>query len=617
MLNKKLLLASICALSLMAKAQTVSLFAGAPHLTDFDWHSYSGNTNSIPATSDSFALPWGIVNDTTGKWWISDLTKMYIVSGSSSIVRGGFTGSPMSPGAEDYINATGTNSRFSQPHGICVHPKTNDVYLCDFGNNVIRKGLKFVNISNPSVWSNFAGVQSFLIGGYKDGAVGTAKFNAPEDIVVTSDGGTFYVSDQANHCIRKINGGNVTTVAGDTIDGDKLGIGKAARFSYPSGLFLENDNSLLVCDRNNSKIKRINLTTGEVTLVVSGLFAPTDVVNLFGLLYITDHNSIRTWDGSKLKLYAGKYGVEGYSNGKDSSARFRGLALMCYDKKSQSLYVADNGNNCFRKVSVIATPTADFWANKTNATVGEIVTLHNSGKNGTSFLWTITPGTYTLENGSKLTDSVLYVSFSAVNSYSVTLKATNPAGSDTKLKSSYINVSVISGLKPTTDFIANKTSVLLTDTVSFIEQSGNSPTSWSWTITPATFTYLSGTTSTSRFPKVKFTASGKYTIKLTATNANGDVDKIRTDYITVAANSVNALHTLPVNIYPNPASQTIQLGVRPKGSILVTGINGITQNFETNNAMADISKLAAGIYFVRFENVSGEVFVGKFVKIKD
>ncbi|MGX7668813.1 VPS10 domain-containing protein [Flavobacterium pedocola] len=53
------------------------------------------------------------------------------------------------------------------------------------------------------------------------------------------------------------------------------------------------------------------------------------------------------------------------------------------------------------------------------------------------------------------------------------------------------------------------------------DNSNNTPTSWLWSITPATFSFANSTTATSQNPQVLFNASGSYTIQLTATNAFG------------------------------------------------------------------------------------------------
>jgi len=67
-------------------------------------------------------------------------------------------------------------------------------------------------------------------------------------------------------------------------------------------------------------------------------------------------------------------------------------------------------------------------------------------------------------------------------------------------------------------------------TVSFTDQSTNSPTSWAWD-----FDNDGTVDSTDQNPTHTYTSAGTYTVKLTATNAGGSDDEIKTDYITVAS----------------------------------------------------------------------------------
>jgi len=67
----------------------------------------------------------------------------------------------------------------------------------------------------------------------------------------------------------------------------------------------------------------------------------------------------------------------------------------------------------------------------------------------------------------------------------------------------------------------------------FTDQSTNSPTSWLWTITPATHSYMGTTSNTSQNPTVSFNQPGAYTVSLTATNAIGSNTLTKTDYIHV------------------------------------------------------------------------------------
>lgn len=89
---------------------------------------------------------------------------------------------------------------------------------------------------------------------------------------------------------------------------------------------------------------------------------------------------------------------------------------------------------------------------------------------------------------------------------------------------------------PVANFIGNPTTVNVNGTVQFTDQSTGTPTSWSWSIAPATgWSYAGGTSATSQNPQVTFTTVGLYTITLTATNAQGSDQEIKTNYITVTA----------------------------------------------------------------------------------
>jgi len=93
-------------------------------------------------------------------------------------------------------------------------------------------------------------------------------------------------------------------------------------------------------------------------------------------------------------------------------------------------------------------------------------------------------------------------------------------------------------LPPTANFGADIIYPCLGETVSLADSSTNSPTSWSWSISPNTFTYVNSTSATSQDPQVQFSASGMYTITLTASNANGMDSQTRTGFITAGGLSL-------------------------------------------------------------------------------
>ncbi|MFC2140882.1 PKD domain-containing protein [Acidobacteriota bacterium] len=83
---------------------------------------------------------------------------------------------------------------------------------------------------------------------------------------------------------------------------------------------------------------------------------------------------------------------------------------------------------------------------------------------------------------------------------------------------------------PVADFIADNTTIMVTESVQFTDQSTNYPTSWDWTFaggTPAT--------STEKNPLVTYNTPGVYDVTLTVSNAAGTDTITKVDYITVTA----------------------------------------------------------------------------------
>ncbi len=193
-------------------------------------------------------------------------------------------------------------------------------------------------------------------------------------------------------------------------------------------------------------------------------------------------------------------------------------------------------------ISVLFAPVADFSADITNPAIGQTVTFTDlSANNPTSWSWDFSPATVTYVGGTTSASQNPQVQFSAGGLYTVTLTATNASGSDGETKTDYISVL----FAPLADFSADNTNPAIGQTVTFTDLSANNPTSWSWDFSPATVTYVGGTTSASQNPQVQFSAGGFYTVTLTSTNASGSDGETKTDYLLVS----NPIINLDITVY--------------------------------------------------------------------
>lgn len=137
-----------------------------------------------------------------------------------------------------------------------------------------------------------------------DGDFATAAFAQPSGI--TTDGALLFVADSETSSIRQIDimEGEVSTLAGlDLFEfGDLDGTGDMVRLQHPLGVAYS-DDALYIADTYNSKVKRLDLSTGEVRTVAGtgtagnadgapgALYEPGGLSLAGNTLYIADTNN--------------------------------------------------------------------------------------------------------------------------------------------------------------------------------------------------------------------------------------------------------------------------------------------------------------------------------------
>jgi hypothetical protein len=160
-------------------------------------------------------------------------------------------------------NGIGTSARFMSPFGVTLSSDDSYALVADRDNNQIRK-----IVMSTSEVSLLAG--STVISAGSSNGIGTnARFYYPFGFTLSSDDSYALVADTNNNQIRKIvmSTSEVSLLAGRSV-GTSNGIGTNARFYHPSGVSLSSDDSYaLVAEHDNHMIRKIVMSTSEVSLL--------------------------------------------------------------------------------------------------------------------------------------------------------------------------------------------------------------------------------------------------------------------------------------------------------------------------------------------------------------
>ncbi|MFZ2958395.1 MAG: LamG-like jellyroll fold domain-containing protein [Candidatus Ozemobacteraceae bacterium] len=211
-------------------------------------------------------------------------------------------------GTAGFRDDQGVAAIFNGPRALAYY--SGFLYVADTNNHLIRA----VNVAGGAV-NTLAGAAGSA--GSLDGGGGGARFNSPYGITADSNG-NLYVADTGNHTIRKIvlSSGQVTTIAGTAGQSGYVdGVGAAARFSSPYGVAADSVGNVMVTDYGNKVIRKIS-QAGVVTTV------------------------------------AGAAGVAANAYGVGGDARFQGpYFIMCED--DNGYFIADYENFTVKKLTFL------------------------------------------------------------------------------------------------------------------------------------------------------------------------------------------------------------------------------------------------------------------------
>jgi uncharacterized protein (TIGR03437 family) len=325
------------------------------------------------ATLAQIGLPSSVTFDLQGNLYIADtlndrIRKVNASDGKISTVAGG--------AGNGYAGDGGpaTAARLNCPTGVNVDAQGN-LYIADRDNHRIRRVA-----AADGLITTFAGTGTAGFSGDNSEAV-NARLNQPTNTVFDTQGNLF-IADSLNHRIRKVaTDGKITTVAGIGTNGAAGDDGPAtsAQLNLPVGLALDAQSNLYIADTNNSKLRRVSAETGTITTVAgtgtrgstgdggparaAQLAWPEGVwVDAQNTIIIADtfNDRVRRINASdgRISTIAGN-GLTGYTGDGTSATSTR---MFCptsvVTDMAGRLYIADRENNRIRVVQPV--PTGDL-----------------------------------------------------------------------------------------------------------------------------------------------------------------------------------------------------------------------------------------------------------------
>jgi PKD repeat protein len=198
-------------------------------------------------------------------------------------------------------------------------------------------------------------------------------------------------------------------------------------------------------------------------------------------------------------------------------------------------------------VPVVIAPITDFYADKTEAFIGDTIQFFDHTLNYPElWKWNFLSGNPLSSN-----EKNPKVTYAKKGQYTVVLITKNEAGESSKAKQKYITIRE-RPIVPIADFTSDKVIINSGDSISFSNISLNNPTSFYWKFKGGNID-----TATVSNPTVVYNEEGIYPVTLIASNEAGSDTIVKQNYVTVnTTSSVEDNWIMKSNIYPNPVTKS-------------------------------------------------------------
>ena len=255
----------------------------------------NGLGDNGPATSAILSGPGDVAVDAGGNVFIADsfhgLIRKVDTSGIITVFAGGGAG-----GGTDGVGGGGlaTNALLNNPSGLALDAGGN-LYIADTGHHMVRSVV--AGIITEIAGTGLAGYSGDL------GPAQNAQLNSPYGIRVDA-AGNIYISDFGNNVIRELlaASGTIVTIAGTGAAGysGDGGIPTSAQLRNPTSVAPDNSGNIYVADYSNNVVRKLSFQMTPITFgtVDVGEMSSSQVLSAFNIGNQSLHFNSLTISGS-------------------------------------------------------------------------------------------------------------------------------------------------------------------------------------------------------------------------------------------------------------------------------------------------------------------------------